>query len=110
MSSADRIANEVRELAAMVDTARAVVAGGDLIDLDGLDARVAAIVERIKSIAPSDRMTIKPALIALIDAVAAIETVVTEKRDAIARDLNDVAVRRRAAAAYGGKPGGTKDR
>jgi hypothetical protein len=49
-------------------------------------------------------------LIALIDAVSAMESAIVEKRDAIARDLGDVAARRRAAAAYAAKPAGPKDR
>ena len=110
MLSADRIADDVRELSAMVDAVRAVVAAGDLVDLAGLDARVAGVLETIKELPEAERLTVKPALIALIDAVGAMESAIVEKRDAIARDLGDVAARRRAVAAYGAKPTGPKDR
>ena len=110
MLSADRIADDVRELSAMVDAVRAVVATGDLVDLTGLDARVARVLDDIKALPEADRLTVKPALIALIDAVGAMESAIVEKRDTIARDLGDVAARRRAVAAYGAKPAGPKDR
>jgi hypothetical protein len=110
MLTADRIADDVRELSAMVDAVRAVVVTGDLVDLSGLDVRVAHVLDTIKSLSEADRMAVKPALIALIDAVAAMESAIVEKRDAIARDLGDVAARRRAVAAYGAKPAGPKDR
>jgi hypothetical protein len=110
MLTADRIADDVRELSAMVDAVRAVVVTGDLVDLSGLDVRVAHVLDTIKSLPEADRMAVKPALIALIDAVAAMESAIVERRDAIARDLGDVAARRRAVAAYGAKPAGPKDR
>jgi len=110
MLTADRIAEDVRQLSAMVDAARAVVSAGDLVDLTGLDVRVAHVLDSLKTLPQADRMTVRPVLIALIDAVSAMESAIVEKRDAIARDLGDVAARRRAAAAYAAKPAGPKDR
>ena len=110
MLTVDRIADDVRELSAMVDAVRAVVVTGDLVDLTGLDVRVARVLDHIKALPEVDKMTVRPVLIALIDAVSAMESAIVEKRDAIARDLGDVAVRRRAVAAYAAKPAGPKDR
>ena len=108
--TAASIAKDVQEVAAMVEAARAVVATGDLVDLDGLDARVARIMGEVKTVPARERRAIKPALIALIDSVTAMERAIVEKRDAIAHDLADLARRRRAVAAYGAPSGGAKDR
>lgn len=110
MTPGASIADELRQTAAMVDAARAVVAAGDLVDLDGLDARVRAMMDRLAQLPPADRTDVKPALIALMDAVAAIERAITEQRDAIARELSNLATRRRAVTAYGAPSGGAKDR
>jgi hypothetical protein len=110
MSGAADTANDVRELSAMVDAARALVAAGDLVDLDGLDARVTRIIEQLRSVPAPERMDVKPALIALIDAFGALERTIAEKRDATARELGNLAARRRALTAYGTPGGGVKDR
>lgn len=105
-----RIAADVREVAAMVDAARALVAAGELVDLDGLDTRVGAIMDRLKTIPAAQRTAVKPALIALMDSVAAIERAVVTQRDLVARELGNLAARRRAVTAYGTPVGGAKNR
>lgn len=89
------------EAAAMVGTARSLIAEGKVVDLAGLESRVACVCGQLPSLPAPDRETLKSALIALMDGLGGLAEALNEQHGALAKQLAAVSKGKSAVSAYG---------
>ena len=99
------------EAATLVGTAKTLLAQGNVVELAGLEGRVARICAEIPGLPPAERDGLKPALIALMDGLGGLAEALKAQHQELAARLAGVAKGHRALAAYGaGEAAGRKPR
>jgi hypothetical protein len=100
-AEADELRARLLETANLVGTARNLIAEGGVVDLQGLDDRVASICAALPKLPPDEREALKPALIALMDGLGGLADTVKAQHALLADKLSTVSQGSRAAGAYG---------
>ena len=88
-----------------VAAAQTLTARNEAVDLAGIDARVAEIIDALRHLSPAERSSFKPRLVSLLASLNDLAQGIQIARDTIAADLRGLTDGQRAAAAYRGRPG-----
>lgn len=67
MNGGERVRQDVNKVAALITTARRLLAGGALVDLSALEGKVRGICEATATLAAEDGRALRPSLQALVD-------------------------------------------
>jgi hypothetical protein len=108
MTHAIALKRRLEKAAAVVASAHRTLAGGDLIDLAGLDAEVEEICREITGLAPEQGDALKSSLIALADGLDSLSQDLRTTHEKIAAEIEGTSARQEAAKAYA--RGRTRDR
>jgi len=98
----DAIGRDIEALGAALGDARVRAEGGDLVDLAGLDDRVAALCDAVGRLDGAAARALLPRLVALTEGLDALGTTLKRAHEQAAR--RPAAPPRRLAGAYGGAP------
>jgi hypothetical protein len=93
------MATEAEKIAALIETARRVLADGKSVDLSALEDKVRVLCEAAHHAPATERQALKRSLGGIIDGLDALAADLTEHHRSLSEGLSDD-VRRRAAAAY----------
>ena len=104
MTEADRIRSEVENLAAALDTMRTLVREGSIVDLGGLDERIAAVSGAVAALPEPARGTLRQSILLLLGAISSLQEAIVAARDTLAEELKGSDRRQQATAAYGRGP------
>ena len=97
-------ARSLNQIATAVGAARSVLREGGVVDLAGLDTRVAALCDSTLALDGDAGRSMLPALAALVEDLSALADECRQSRAATAFLLQQVGARDRAARAYGAPP------
>lgn len=92
---------ELDRLSGAVTRAKASVAEGRAVDVNGLDTWVRGLCDRVEALPADEGRVMLPALSALLADVERLAESVEQQLAELRRQLDDAAARRQAAAAYG---------
>lgn len=92
---------DLDEAATAIGAARTLLEQGTVIDLSGLETQVGRACEALNQLDVPDRMTLKPALISLMDSLNALTDELTRQHAELSATLQDLGNRRQALNAYG---------
>ncbi|MBM3573385.1 MAG: hypothetical protein FJX52_13675 [Alphaproteobacteria bacterium] len=102
--------NELETVAAVVAAAQSALAAGSMVDLRGLEERVAQLCEGLAALPPADCAGFSAAMAELVAELDNLARAVQAQRDEAARDADGEAAGSpaQAARAYGRKPPPTR--
>ncbi|QQP88809.1 hypothetical protein IGS68_22780 [Skermanella sp. TT6] len=98
------IEGELEGIVLAVADAQVALAGGGVIDLAGLDDRIAAICAALETRPPEAARALLPRLLALVEDLNGLSAACDKVRADTSIELERVATRNRASLAYGRKP------
>lgn len=104
MSQRSQVETDLSDAGAAIAKARDLLAGGNPIDLAGLDACVAKLCADIAGLPDGERKTVKPQLVGLIDNLNGLVESLSSQHKDLSATLKDITARQRAVSAYGGAP------
>jgi hypothetical protein len=100
MTHATALKRRLDKAAAVVASARRTLAGGDLVDLAGLDSEVDEICREINELAPEQGHSLRSALITLADGLDLLGQDLRATHEKVAAEIEDTSARQQAAKAY----------
>ena len=103
----DSVAARLASLTANIGSVRAMVAEGQILEIDGLAEAVETVCGDIGRLAPEARQALKAGLVTLIDEFDHLAAALRKQHGAIGGALKATRDRGRATAAYG-KAGGKR--
>lgn len=105
-AEARAVRTEIDKVATNVTSARTMVAEGQILRLDGLEAAVADLCASIGKLPAESQKDCKPGLVKLIDEFDKLSDALRRQQAELGTALKGVSQRKRAATAYGTAPGG----
>lgn len=97
-------------IAAFAETARRLLKDGKSLDLAPLEERVDRFCRMLGAAPTTERETLRPTFIALIDEIGRLESELRGNHADTMRQINQLTQGRRAADAYGHPGGGRRER
>ena len=108
MTATETLTRELSGVSAIIAAARGLVNDGQAVNLQPLEAEMRRLCAAIESVPRAEAQNLEPRLLALIDELDRLFTVISCKRDALKSEFNDLTLRDRAVSAYvapnAGKP------
>jgi hypothetical protein len=101
MSSLEDVQTQLDRTSGVIAGFRNSVAEGSVVDLTGLDQSVGEMCEAINQLPADQRITVKAALISLIDDLNGLVDVLRVQQGEATEGLKGVASRQQAVSAYG---------
>lgn len=90
----------LREAATAIDVAQTLLSQGNTVDLEGLEAHVEQACSAIPTLPVTDRESLKPTLVALIDGLNSLSDKLSVQHEEITGTLQNIGTRHRAVSAY----------
>lgn len=100
MTEAAKLKKEIDNVAALIDTARHVLADGRLVDLKGLDRRVETACTALAALAREDAQALQPRMIGLLEGIDSLARDLRARHAELKSALGGLSSRARAATAY----------
>ena len=101
MTAGQEVRSALDQAQQAIAAASALVAEGQVVDLAGLDEGIGRICGDIAALPKPERLTYKPQLLSLIDALNRLVGMIEARHGEMAAALSGVASRRSAVSAYG---------
>lgn len=103
----DDVVRQLDQVQSIVSTARRLLAQGNSVDLAKLEARVEEFCAQVPTLPEETRKVIRPKMVALIDELNSLSREMKEQYEYLRQNLSELAVNRRAQAAYRRPTGGS---
>jgi hypothetical protein len=106
MSETATIDHQMDKADRLIDAARDLLTGGNLVDLEGLDQRIQELCADIGKLPAEIHIGFKGRMISLIDNLNGLVELLSAQHPELSKEIKGVSKRQRAVTAYGSPPGG----
>jgi len=100
MTRTEALTRDLSGVSSVITAARGMVSDGKAINLQPLEAEMRRLCAAIEGIPRDDARSLEPRLLALIDELDKLFSAIASRRASLKEQLNDLALRDRAANAY----------
>ena len=104
MTTADKLADDLRFISNRVTWAKTSISKGEVVDLSSLQSQVEEICHRIDRLPEAERAPFKNGLLALVEEIEQLGLAIAGGLEALRAQIGETASRRRALRAYGQQP------
>ncbi len=104
MTKSVDINERIDALAALMPVFKKTVEADQVIELNDFHQQVDQLCQDILALSPQESESLKPRLIALVDEIGLLETLIIERRGAVESQLRENEERHQATAAYRSQP------
>jgi hypothetical protein len=100
MTHTETLTRELTGISAIIAAARGMVKDGKAVNLQPLEAEMRRLCASIEVVPRADARNLEPRLLAVIDELDKLFSAITNKRDSLKNELQDISLRDRAVTAY----------